>query len=115
MRARSTDPETSQRALAELDWRQLGIYEQIVRWAAFAFDQGKPFTDSFLARRIGRDRGIVARVRLNVEEDGWIKRTGQKTEDGRQLLFEMSPAHRAVYGMLAKDMWLTLEDDRRRR
>lgn len=106
-KARRTDPDTSHRAVARL----LGdstLYEAIVREAAYAYDMGKPFRDSWLAARVRRDRNIVARMRLEVERDGWIKRIGE-TPDGHELLFEMTITHRKLLNMLPQSSFIEKE------
>lgn len=103
-RARRSDPDTSHRAVQRL----LGdnrLYEAIVREAAYAYDMGKPFRDSWMAARVRRDRNIVARMRLEVERDGWLERCGE-TADGHELLFRMRDAHRKMLDLLPKSDWI---------
>lgn len=102
--ARRTDPETSHRAVRRL-LNNHSLYEAIVREAAYAYDRGLPFRDTWLAARVGRDRNVVARVRLEVEHDGWIERCGT-TKDGNELLFRMKGTWRKVLDMLPDKGWL---------
>ena len=76
------------------------LYERIARKAAFAYDAGKPFTDSWLATQVGWPRNIVARVRLDVERDGWLERCGTTNGAHPQTLFRMRPALRQLLDMV---------------
>jgi len=96
MRARRTDPASSQRFLDDLDHSSL--YEDVIEAAAWAYEQGRPFTDDFLAERLHVPRNVVARTRLDVERDGWITRLGLRERKGRQVLaFEMNEAHHQTW------------------
>lgn len=87
--------EASSRRFVDAIKEDLTTQEKIIRWAAFAYDQGKPFTDSFLARKIPwPHRNVVARIRLEVEKQGWIERAG-RSPDGL-VMFAMPPARREL-------------------
>lgn len=112
--ARKNDPPSSHAGVKKI----LGnpsTYEKIVRYAAQAFDLGKPWTDTWMTRMVMGDpqrmRNVVARVRLEVQRDGWIEEVGKTKDEKQLLLFAMKANMRPVLTMLPEAGWLMTEEE----
>lgn len=102
-RARLTDPSTSHAALADL-LDDTTLYLQLLKVAARSADAGKAgFSDDWLARQLAHPRNIVARIRLEVERDGWLQRLAPvRRPDGKHVLvFRLRPGMRELIDMTA--------------
>jgi hypothetical protein len=75
--------------------------DRVLHQCAKAGAVGAYFTDGWLAREIGYQRNIVARVRLEVERDGWIERCGTHEPTG-ETRFRFIPARLELYEMTTK-------------
>ena len=96
-------PDTSQQALDRLV-RNLTLYTRVLHQCAKAGAVGKGFTDDWLARELSYARNITARVRLEVERDGWIYRRGTvRGASGVEVtMFYMAPEKLELYEMTTK-------------
>src|SRR5262245_40011193 len=102
-RARATDPSTSHEYLAKL-LDDTGLYLQVLKVAARSADHGdKGWSDDWLARQLAHPRNIVARVRLEVERDGWLVRLPAvaRPDGQRVLVFKLKPELRGLIDMTA--------------